>query len=66
MESSMYGMISTNFGRMLEIYRVQKEILAKKVKLVLRAKPDLKAHRAKKVKPVHKVPLDPLVKMAHP
>lgn len=66
MESSMYGMIQTNFGRMLETYRVQKEILAIREILVRKAKLDLLVHGAKKVRLVHKVLLDRQVKMAHP
>ena len=66
MESSMCGMISTNFGKMLETYRVQKEILAIREILVRKAKLDLLVHRVKKVRLARKVLLDRLVKMAHP
>ena len=66
MESSMYGMIQKIFGRMLETYRVQKEILATRERLAHKAKLDLLVHGAKKVRLARKVLLDQLVKMVHP
>lgn len=66
MESSMCGIIQTIFGRMLETYRVQKEIRVTRERLVRKVKLDPPVHGAKKVRLVHKVLLDRLVKMAHP